>query len=97
MNSLLAQSPSTSIDTGILVVAGIIAILCGGIYSIRRRWPLTTVAFGFLSLLLATLIVLARRYDQEFLMISVPLLVLCFACFAGLGIWQIGRHARPEV
>lgn len=97
MNSLLAQAPSISHDTGILVVAAIVAILCGGVLSIRRRWPLATVASGLLSLLLATFIVLARRYDQEFVMVSVPLLVFSFACFAGLGFWQISCRVRPEV
>ena len=96
--NLLAQAPITySFDTSLLVIAGVVAMLWGGMYAIRRRRPMTAIMFGLLSLLLAAWIVLARRYDPEFVVISVALLVLCFSFSAGLGFWQLGRRIKAEI
>ena len=97
MNSLLAQTPNTfSFDTSFLVLAGVVAVLCGGMYAIRRRHPLASIAIGLLSALLAAFIVLASRYDPEFVMVSVCLLVVCFGCSVVSGIWQLGRRAGAQ-
>lgn len=97
MNSLLAQTSNTfSFDTSVLVIAGIVAVLCGGMYASRRRRPVATIAIGFLALLLATFIVLASRYDPEFVTASVCLLVICFGCFVVSGVWQLGRRAGAQ-
>ena len=97
MNSLLAQTPNSfSFDTSFLVLAAIVAVLCGGMYAIRRRRPVASIAIGLLAALLAAFIVLASRYDPEFVMVSVCLLVLCFGFFVLSGVWQLGRHAGAQ-
>lgn len=98
MNSLLAQTEvAYSFDTGILVVAGIIAVLCGGTVAIRRRRLMATITWGVLSLLLAAFIAMSRRYDPNFVGFSVSLLIICFGCFVVSGVSQLGRRLRREV
>jgi len=95
VNQLLAQTPLTvSLDPGVFVIAGIVVLLCGGGCFTFRGRHVASISVGGVSLLLAAYIVLANRYDPEFVMFSVSLLIFCFACFTGLAIWRMWRPER---
>lgn len=98
MHHQIAQAEiAYSFDTGILVLAVIFALGCGGTFAMRLRRPIGAIACGVLSLLLAAWIVLSRRYDPEFVRFSAFLLIGCSGCFIVSGVWQLGRHAGHEV
>jgi uncharacterized membrane protein YoaK (UPF0700 family) len=88
---------SYSVDTGLLVAAAIVTVICGSVLSIRRGKPKSALVCALLSLLLAGFIVVAQRYDPSFVAFSVSLLVLCFACSAGWCLYTLGRSAGSEI
>ena len=98
MHVLLAQlQPTYSYDTGVVMVACIAAVLCGGVIAIVRRRPMGAIACAILSLMLASYIPASRLYDPEFVAVSVTLLISGCVCCTVSAVRQLGHRPRPEV